>query len=163
MSLQFDIALFENDNGGDVLVKGNDLVKYYNNEGQIYLALFGGNVAEDTPVVPTVGKERFDYFGNIFLSTENQFNSRTERTLNTTPLTSVGRGIIQSAIEYDLIYLKPYANVTVEVAIIGINTAKVSITTNYFTGRKNLTTFTYSKFSPTGDFSLLDFYFQDFY
>jgi hypothetical protein len=163
MSSSFDIALFENDNGGDILVKGNDLVKYFENEGQVYLALFGGNVEESTSLVNIVGKERFDYWGNYYLSVDNQFNSRTERTLNASALSSQGRGEIQSAIEYDLMHMKQFSNVTVTVTLEGVNRIRISIITAYFTGRKTLTTAIYVANSSTGDFYLLDFSSQDFY
>jgi len=161
-SLQFDIALFENNNGGDVLVKGNDLVKYYENEGQVYLALFGGNVEEDTPSVQVPGKLREYFWGNYFLSTENQFNSKTERALKNTELSSQGRARIQSAVEYDLNFLKKYADITVEVSIIGQNKITIKIFTAWFTGKKTLTTLTYSFIAGDGDFSLLDFAITDF-
>jgi len=162
MALQFDIALFENFNGGDVLVNGNDLVKYYENEGQIYLALFGGNVEGDTPAVPQNGRDHVDYWGNFFLPVENQFNSKTERTLKLTELSSKGRGIIQAAVEYDLTYLQKYANVTVTVAIVGNNKVSINIITEYFTGKKTLTVLTYSYVGGDGDFSILDFSTNDF-
>lgn len=161
-SLQFDIALFENNNGGDVLVKGNDLVKYYENEGQVYLALFGGNVEEDTPSVQIPGKVRNYYWGNYYLSSENQFNSKTERSLKNVELSSQGRAKIQSAVEYDLNYLKKYATVDVQVSIIGQNKITIKIFTTYFTGKKILTTLTYSSPNTDGDFSLLDFVIEDF-
>lgn len=162
MALQFDIGLFENNNGGDVLVKGNDLVKYYENEGQVYLALFGGNVEADTPAVPVINKDRNDYWGNFFLNEENQFNSRTERALKNTELSSQGRARIQSAVEYDLGYLKKYADVSVTVSIVGQNRITIKIITAYFTGKKTLTTLTYSFLATDGDFSLLDFVITDF-
>jgi len=161
-SLQFDVALFENNNGGDSLVKGNDLVKFFENEGQVYLALFGGNVEEDTPTVQIKGKERNYYWGNYFLNTENQFNSRTERTLKNVSLSSQGRGKIQAAVEYDLAYLKKYANINVVVSIIGQNKITIKIFTAYFTGKKILTTISYSSPNLDGDFSLLDFTIEDF-
>lgn len=163
MSNSFDIALFENNNGGDILVKGNDLVKYFENEGQVYLALFGGNVEESTAPVNIPGKERFDYWGNYYLSVDNQFNSKTERTLNTSALSSQGRAAIQSAIEYDLMYMKTFSNITVSVALEGVNRIRISIITAYFTGRKTLTTAVYVANSSTGDFYLQDFSIQDFY
>jgi hypothetical protein len=161
-SLQFDIALFENNNGGDVLVKGNDLAKYYENEGQVYLALFGGNVEEDTPTVIVPGKEKNYFWGNAFLNSENQFNSKTERALKNVSLSSQGRATLQSAVEYDLSYLKKYANIDVQVAIIGQNKITIKIFTTYFTGKKTLTTLTYSFLNTDGDFSLLDFVITDF-
>lgn len=161
--LQFDIAVFENFNGGDVLVKGNDLVKYYENENQVYLALFGGNVEEDTPTVQVKGKERNYYWGNYFLNEENQFNSKTERSLKNFELSSQGRGKLQAAVEFDLAYLKKYADITVQVSIIGQNKLTIKVFTAYFSGKKIVTTLTYSSPNMDGDFSLLDFDIQDFF
>ncbi len=163
MSTGLDIALFENNNGGDVLVKGNDLAKFYENEGQVYLALFGGNVEGNTPTSPLPNKERVDYWGNHFLSAENQFNSNTERALKNTELSSAGRGRIQVAAESDLAYLKKYADVKVEVAIVGNNRLTIKVWTAYFTGKKILSTFTYSFTQLNGDFNLLDFNIEDFF
>jgi len=162
MALQFDIALFENNDGGDIAIQGNDAVKYYENEGQVYIALFGGNVAADTPLFPISGNARYDFWGNFFLSVENQFNSKTERALKSTPLTSAGRAVLQSAVQYDLAYLQKYANVTVNVSIVGVNKIIIAILTAYFTGKQTLTTLTYSFMGTDGDFSLLDFNIEDF-
>lgn len=167
MAIQFDIGLAENNNGGDVIVTSNDLVKFYENEGQIYLALFGGNVEANTPDFVTPGTERLDYFGNHFLQKENQFNSNTERVLNTTSLGSQGISKIQAAVESDLYYLKKYATITIQVTLDGINRVRVEIRVIYFTGKKTLAVFTYTPIpaglNSDGDFNPLDFYTQDFF
>lgn len=157
----FDLAIGEADgNGGDLAMKGNDLAVVYGNENQIYLALFGGNVEQDTPALIT-NAQTFDWWGNTLLFGNNrarQFNSKTERTLNEVSLNSSGRIKIESAVKDDLSYLRELgADVTVNVEIIATNTVKIFIKTIYPDGPGRITTITFGKRFTDGDFSVLDF------
>lgn len=159
----FDLNVFETNNGGDILLLGNDLAIVYGHQNQVYLALFGGNVQMNTPSVLTA-EENFDYWANKALWSDNQnfqFNSNTERTLDNTPLTSAGRILIENAVKQDLKFLSEIATVTVSATITSVNTISIEIRTEYFSGPKILTIINYTP-SGKGDFSLIDFN-SDFY
>ncbi len=125
----FDLAIGENDgNGGDLRLVGNDLAVVNGIENMVYLAMFGGNVAQSTTPVPVADSK--DYWGNNLLMQNDpsiQFNSETERALNNTPLTSSGRVIIENAIKKDLEFLSPQSVVTVTVTIVATDRINVNI------------------------------------
>lgn len=151
--LYFDQAIGESaGNGGDLQLLGNDLALVYGMENQVYLALFGGNVEGN-------------WWGNSLLmpnDTAKQFNSNTERTLNTVALNSSGIAKIQAAVESDLKYLK--AKVTVIVSLFDTNTVGLNIKVAYNSGGSSLTIINFGKkVGSTGDFSLLDFSQEDFF
>lgn len=162
-----DLAVGESEgNGGDVQKLGNDLATIYGYENQTYMALFGGNVEQDTKIINPPGTQRFDWWGNsLFFSNEpaKQYNSKTERLLNTAVLNSAGRVAIENAVKQDLKYLIDLgATVTVEVLIIGVNAVKINITTIYSTGVKSITVIKFSQNKLPSDFSVMDFN-EDFY
>lgn len=127
-----DLALFETGNGGDFQENGNDLLVIEGFGQMIYLALFGGNVEAITKdKLPTELAE--DYWGNNLFFPQNesvQFNSRTEKALNETPLTSAGRVIIQNAVNADLDFMKDFAEISVTVEIFDPNMCKITINAN---------------------------------
>jgi hypothetical protein len=111
-----DLLIYETGSGGDLLISGNDLAQVQGYENSPYLAMFGGG----------------DWWGNYLLPTENQFNSQTEQTLNTTPLSSAGRQTIEAAIKADLAYLDNIEGTTwsVTTAIGGKDRLQIYITIN---------------------------------
>ena len=142
----FDLALVESMNGGELVFTNGVLNTVTNKENQPYLAMFGGNA------------DKSAWWGNnlFFKSQPNrQYSSLTEYTLNTTPLTSAGRRIIETAINSDLSFLKPSS---VQVSILSDNV--VSATVN---GDFGQLIFNYQLRQTTnGDFYFLDFN-DDFY
>ena len=125
-----DIEIIETGNGGDLNRKGNDLAVIFGFQNMPYLAMFGGNPEADTPQIRLENEQSFDYWGNSLLWSNNkgmQFNSLTERALNTTPLTSAGRLIIEEAIKKDLEFMRDFAEITVETEIIATDVIKISI------------------------------------
>jgi hypothetical protein len=116
-----DLRFLETNNGGDFVKTAKDLVVIYGWENMPYLAMFGGNVEASTPTERLVSEQAFDWWGNELLMPNEpsiQFNSETERVLNTTPLTSAGRIKIQQAVINDLRFMKEFAKVAVAVSII---------------------------------------------
>lgn len=108
----------------------NDLVVIYGFENMIYIGLFGGNVAQSTPETRAPNEQCFDWWGNSLLMPNlatQQFNSQTERALNTYSLTSGNLIYIQNAINADLEFMQPFAKVTVTVAIIGVDKVRLQI------------------------------------
>lgn len=140
-----DLQLIETGNGGDLVLKGqivsletlknapprvNDLVLIYGFENMIYIGLFGGNVAQSTPETRAPNEQCFDWWGNTLLMPNlptQQFNSETERALNSYSLTSGNLIFIQNAVNADLEFMQPFAKVTVNVAIIGVDKVRLQI------------------------------------
>lgn len=132
-----DVALFETGNGGDFSIVNNDLLMGETMYQQIYLALFGGNVQASTKPSYLASEDRYDYWGNQLVWKETktkQFNSETERTIQTTTLNSSGRLAIVRAIEKDLEYLRSVVNLSVEVEIISSNKIRITVS---FSGKSN--------------------------
>lgn len=158
----FDQAIGEsNGNGGDLQQLGNDLAIVYGQENQVYLALFGGDIEGNTNTIIGSG-----WWGNTLLygnDTSKQFNSNTERVLNTTALNSGGLVKIQNAVKSDLAYLK--AKIAVTVTIPSVNMVKIEIRVVYPDGSRRLSIITFGKRPSTsgvGDFSIFDFN-EDFF
>lgn len=100
-----DLLIYESGNGGELLLRGNDLagVNGYENAG--YLAQFGGA----------------EWWGNYM--TDQPYNSQTEIALQTNALSSAGRLAIEQAIKADLEFLKDISGTTatVQTSIAGVN------------------------------------------
>lgn len=160
-----DIAIIETLNGGDAQLKGNDLGVVYGIENMIYLALFGGNLESSTEAL-TVEKFSKDFWGNnLFLkdTPNSQFNSLTERTINSVPLTSSGRNQIQNAITEDLKFFSDLgATVEVIVNIISDDKLSVKITVKLNPSSEKIVIINFKK-TADGDFFAPDFDLSDFY
>lgn len=125
-----DLELVETGNGGDLVKKPKDLSVIEGFENMIYLALFGGNVEQDTPTRRIESAQAFDFWGNnLFLPQDQsrQFNSQTERALHSVPLTSSGRLQILNAVKADLKFMKPFANVASDVIIYATDKVAIGI------------------------------------
>lgn len=108
-----DILIYETGNGGDLLLRGNDMATVTGLENSPYLALFGGS----------------NWWGNYL--TDNKFLSLTEDTLLDVALTSSGRKKIEDAILKDLEYLNNVdAEYSVSVTIAGANRVSMEININ---------------------------------
>lgn len=159
----WDIAIVETGGYGDFTVNGNDLAVFKGLENAIYLAMFGGNIEADTKLPRQAGVQDHSYWGNnLFMQQQPsaQFNSLTERTLNTTVLNSQGRVTIQNAIKKDLSFLP---NLVVNVQIVSTDRINVSIKATLPTGRDAVGSFAFVYNPLTGDFDLNDFDFADFF
>lgn len=161
-----DLAVIETGNGGDIQFVGRDLSVIFGIENQTYLAMFGGNVEASTEN-PTSGQAQkaldFSWWGNTLLmgaDTGQQFNSLTERALNTIPLTSEGRVQIEDAIKTDLKFLKDLGKLTVTVTIVDDDEIIVDIKLEMDVNIK-VTTINFKK-SSNGDWLIADFNSTDF-
>lgn len=124
-----DIKLYETGNGGDIMIKGNDLETVQGFENFPYLAMFGGNVEQTTQQVGAGDEQRFDWWGNAFLPKQNtQMNSITEKKLITTAITSQGRILIEEAIKADLAFMQSFANISVAVTVISDDWLNIAVT-----------------------------------
>jgi len=125
-----DINLFESGSGGEMRILNSDLLLTETIYQTIYLALYGGNVEQDTTSEETDLEENFDYWGNQLFYSNNPdkwFNSQTERTLSTVSLNGEGRKLIEDAVNADLQFLNNVVNFEVEVSISSNNRAEIAI------------------------------------
>lgn len=126
-----DIDIFENGSGGEIAIDNGDIALTNYLFNQVYLALFGGNVAATTLGNEPAGIVREDYWQNDLLYFNQpalQFNSLTELALLQNALSSSGRIAIQRAVESDLQYLNTIAEVTVNVVILSTNRLQIAVT-----------------------------------
>jgi hypothetical protein len=117
-----DLKVFETGNGGDLMLSGFDLAKALTFDNFPYLAMFGGNPKFTTPPERIQSEQAFDFWGNSLFfsdSPEQQFNSFTEAALESVDLNSNGRLKIEEAVKKDLKFMSPFANVSVNVSILG--------------------------------------------
>jgi len=121
-----DIQVLETGNGGDIFLKGNDLVAVTGVENMPYLGTFGGDA---------------NWWGNDLLFSENetfQFTSETNVLLNNVALTSGNRLLIEEAIKRDLQFLVdnvPNTVLTVRTQIISDNRLLIDVNfggTNFY-------------------------------
>jgi hypothetical protein len=116
-----DLAIYASGNGGEATLSGNDLVTTDSLFNMVFLALFGGNPGFVTTGNELKNEQRGDWHGNALLMPNDpaiQFNSTLEHTLNTTPLTSEGRLLIENSAIIDLAFFSTFAKVKVEVSIV---------------------------------------------
>jgi len=110
-----DLLLYETGGGGDLLLRGSDLVAVTGYENAPYLAMFGS---------------RKSWWGNKLIPADRQFASRTEEALHTYPLTSAGRVRIEEAIDADLEFLKKIPGTTFSRTVSVVDANKLSIEIN---------------------------------
>jgi len=129
-----DLSLFESGDGGDVIFTGGDLQITDALWNQIYMALFGGNVEQTTEEAEQTSDaiviQRFDWWGNtafFFDKPQNQFNSRTERDLFETAITSEGRIKLEATIKKDLEFMSELAEIDVSITLTNNDRIKINI------------------------------------
>ena len=125
-----DILLYESGDGGNLLVANNDISLVESLFQQCYLALFGGNIEVNTTGNELDSQIREDWWGNTLFNDKNinkQFNSNTERTLDSVALNTAGRIAIERAVDDDLKLLRNIANFTIKVIILSTNRVKIEI------------------------------------
>lgn len=125
-----DIELIEQGDGGELIKTSNDLSVIYGFENEVYIALFGGNVLEDTTQKRNPLDLDLSFWGNNLLHPNDksvQYNSKTERSLNIIPLTSAGRALIEQAVKDDLSYLSAIGTITVNVSITGVDRIEIDV------------------------------------
>ena len=123
-----DVLIVETLNGGDVLVKGNDLATAQGFENMPYLALFGGNVEQSTPSIRVPGELNNDWWGNALIqSRAAQCNSDTERKLKTEPITAAGRVRMEATVKNDLKFMREFADINATVRVLDDDVIGISI------------------------------------
>jgi phage gp46-like protein len=115
--MAIDIAIYESADGGEVNLVNEDIELIAGLTNQVYLALFGGNVEQDTSDELNDLDQRFDWWGNAYLPTNQQFNSTFERTISKVAITGEGLSILEDAAKKDLEYLQEYADIQVQASV----------------------------------------------
>ena len=131
-----DISLSEKGSGGEISIKGDDLVLSESLYQLVYISLFGGNIEDITTGTEISTQQRNDYWANTLFhsdSPKKQFNSITEDTLRNTVLNSSGRIEIERAVIKDLEFLNEFSNYSVEVSILNQNRVEILIRITPFT------------------------------
>lgn len=124
-----DLRLIETFNGGDIVLKGNDIEMISGFQNMPYIGMFGGNRNQST-TGSKVTEQAFDFWGNNLFDPNGQdvwFNSLTEQMLNITSLTSQGRLEIEQAVKKDIDFLTKFATVTVSVQLVSVDTVIITI------------------------------------
>ena len=125
-----DLALHETGNGGDIQLKGNDLVITGSIFNQVYMGLFGGNPSASTTGEELDTEQRLDWWANGLLfedQPEIQQNSTLERTLKEVALNSSGRLKIEEAVKSNLEFLNEVADITVKTTVTDIDRIEITI------------------------------------
>jgi len=113
-----DLLIRETGNGGDLVLRGNDLAMVSGAENMPYLSMFGGS----------------DWWGNALLLGESidlQFNSESEKAINEMSLNSAGRVFLENAIQRDLASLKNNSKSALVVSVSFISAERISIEINF--------------------------------
>lgn len=124
-----DLKLIETGSGGDLVLLGNDLVVINSFQNMPYLALFGGNIEENTKTYE-YGEQRFDYWANELLYNKLpkiQYNSNTERLLNKSVLNSSSRLLIEETIKKDLSFMSEFSTISVESSITSVDRLEILV------------------------------------
>ena len=120
-----DLLIYETGNGGDLALLGEDISTTSNITNLVYLALFGGNVEENTTEETILQLTREDWWGNELFNLD--FNSNTERTLQNVTLNSAGIRKIEDAVKKDLLFLNEIGTTEVNVSLISHTKVRIFV------------------------------------
>ena len=129
-----DILIYESGDGGEFQLMNDDIATVSSLTNQVYLALFGGNIEQDTTTEIEIGDERDDWWGNEYV--EVPFNSTFERTLNNVALNSSGLKQLENAAKDDMRYFSDYADIEVSATIPDVNKLEITISLNQKSAQK---------------------------
>lgn len=105
-----DLLIYETGNGGDLKLRGADLVSVNGYENVTYLAMFGGA----------------SWWGN-YMQPSRPFQSQTETVLETTALNSAGRLAVEEAVKNDLAFLTEIPGTTFTVSVTLVSKDRIDI------------------------------------
>lgn len=124
------LKVVETLDGGDLVLKGNDLEGTDSILNHPFIALFGGNVRQSTEDVGDQDETRYDWWGNDTIlrnQISTQINSSFERSLNEIPISSEGISLLEDIVLKDLSFMSDIADVSVSITALSSNSIKVSI------------------------------------
>jgi len=126
-----DLRLHENMDGGDTVLKGNELQMIFGFQNAPYIGMFGGNVEQSTTGPKNINEQSFDFWGNYLISPSEPkfwFNSETEKLLTNIELSAISRIEIEETVKSDLSFMNDFAEISVSVALISVDKLRISIT-----------------------------------
>lgn len=122
-------SIYEDGNGGQLLLKSNEIAQTGSLATLAYLLMFGGNVEAETEKENKPGELKDDWWGNDSrLSSDTWINSKTEKVLRGITTTSSSIIKIQSSIKSDLKQLEQFGEITIGVTFPNINRIAINIT-----------------------------------
>lgn len=124
-----DLAIYDAANGGDLIQLENGALQGSSGfSNQIYLALFGGNVEQNTQRGVAEQEQRGDYWGNQYLQPAQYYNSVFEMTLKSVALNTAGVIALENAAKTDLAFLQDFGDLSVEGSIASGDRFGLSVT-----------------------------------
>ena len=123
-----DVRLIESFDGGDYVLKGNDIEMISGFQNMPYIGLFGGNKQLTTG--PKVNEQEFDFWGNFLFhpsAPEIWVNSETENLLKNVSLNTATRIKIEQTVLKDLQFMKEFATLNVRVELISVDRIRIVI------------------------------------
>ncbi len=123
-----DLRLIENYDGGEVVLRNNDLQQISGFQNMPYIGMFGGN-AQST-LGPKVTEQTFDFWGNYLFHPNDDklwINSLTENLLQNISLNSSTRIQIEETVKNDLEFMKEFAAIQVSVQLISVDKIRILI------------------------------------
>jgi hypothetical protein len=124
-----NFTIYEDGNGGQMVLRQNEILQTKSLATLAYILMFGGNREASTQKENQPGELKFDWWGNDpNENSENWVNSITENLLYGIEISSSSRFRIQAAVEEDVKSLSQYGEVTVEVTFPAINKVQITIT-----------------------------------
>lgn len=133
-----NISLFEDGNGGQMVLKNNEIIQTSSLATLAYIAMFGGNVEAETQKENAPGELKFDWWGNDPTKPSTTWiNSQTERVLRGIEISSSSLFTIQQAVENDVKSLEEFGDITVVVTFPGLNKVQIVITISEPSIKKN--------------------------
>lgn len=127
-----DFVRYETFDGGSIFFydKDKDIQTTKSLFTFVYVLMLGGNVEASTTGAEELREKRSDFWGNYAFypnTPEKWINSKFERMINTTELTTVGRLKLEQALNDDLKRLKVYGNLEATVTIESNNRIRADI------------------------------------
>lgn len=127
--MPLNFALYEDGNGGQMILRSNEILQTESLATLAYLAMFGGNVEAETQKENSPGELKRDWWANDpSKNSETWINSRTEKVLRGIEISSSSRFEIEEAVKYDVKELEQYGKVKVEVTFPSLNRVEILIT-----------------------------------
>lgn len=124
-----NFSIYEDGNGGQLVLRNNEIAQTDSLATLAYLEMFGGNVEAETRKENAIGEIKLDWWGNdATKSSDTWINSRTENVLRGIEISSSSRYRILEAVKYDVKNLEQYGKVEVDVNFPSTNRINIVIT-----------------------------------
>jgi len=122
-------SIYEDGNGGSLLLRSYEIVQTNSLAILAYLLMFGGNVNEITKKENSPAELSIDWWGNKKIDNSSKWiNSETEKFIRGIALTSRNRSLIEQTVKRDVKSLEEFGKITVDVTYPELNRLKILIT-----------------------------------